>query len=173
MIKTLLISFLSISELIVSQEETEIFLKLKPNKNIKLVILELSWQRGPRHRHPAVSVRLIYRPDVSVAVCLRLVFFEAFWSFLSFWICMCEQVSLIGCLLWHHICRFSNPPPPASRPAPPLISCLRLSYCTTPINQLNQAAGRKKEKRNHTELKEDVYWSARADTRSVLFDPVL
>lgn len=66
MIKTLLISFLSISELIVSQEETEIFLKLKPNKNIKLVILELSWQRGPRHRHPAVSVRLIYRPDVSV-----------------------------------------------------------------------------------------------------------
>lgn len=119
MIKTLLISFLSISELIVSQEETEIFLKLKPNKNIKLVILELSWQRGPRHRHPAVSVRLIYRPDVSVAVCLRLVFFEAFWSFLSFWICMCEQVSLIGCLLWHHICRFSNPPPPASRPAPP------------------------------------------------------
>lgn len=42
MIKTLLISFLSISELIVSQEETEIFLKLKPNKNIKLVILELS-----------------------------------------------------------------------------------------------------------------------------------
>lgn len=42
MIKTLLISFLSISELIVSQEETEFFLKLKPNKNIKLVILELS-----------------------------------------------------------------------------------------------------------------------------------